>query len=227
VRAKSQPIIGAFVPKNVNQLKAVPFSLSEKMSRWCRRSPMALIKEHMAPQDPIDGEHPEIYEDMMNDAYGRNIETLAIEARDGPTTKPRDECVLEMYEPGRHSIMNHFDNAPAPTVAAAAPAPAPASGAAAAAVTTPIPALRMTPVPKSRAPPTYDADAFGSPGGNVRPRFINLSTSEKVGAEKKTALAGGAKPLPPKRIPTNISIIPQRTMSNLNEGMLAQLTTVQ
>lgn len=221
-RARSQPIIGAFVPKNVNQLKAVPFSLSEKMSRWCKRSPMALIKAHLAPDDPIDGEHPEIYEDVMCDAHGRNIDTLAInarDARDGVTAKPRDECVLEMYPPGRHGITNHFDSAPVPAVAPAEVA-----------VASPVPALRQTPVPKSRAPPTYDVDTFQqqSPGGNSRPRFINLSASEKVGAETKSLTrAGGPKPLPPKRMPTNISIIPQRTMSNLNEGMLAQLTTVQ
>ena len=160
----------------------------------------------------------------MCDAHGRNTDTLAIDGRDirdGVTAKPRDECVLEMYEPGRHGITNHFDHAPAPAPVEAA-------------VASPVPALRTTPVPKSRAlshaPPTYDADTFQqqSSGGNSRPRFINLSASEKVGAEtKKSTQAGGPKPLPPKRMPTNISLIPQRTMSNLNEGMLAQLTTVQ
>lgn len=205
-----EPIIAEMISRNVNQLKAVPFSLSEKMSRWCKRSPMALTKSHRPPEDH-HLEFPAVpYEDKMCDEYGRNIETLARDRREG-VPKHRDELVLKMYPPNRHGILNSFDRAKPNKKAKDTPG-------AGAAVTIDGP---------SKPPPMYG----GGGAINSNTRRLIRNTSDKfdedgavLGKTTKIVSKAGGKPAPPKRVPTNISMVPQRTMSNLNEQMIAELT---
>lgn len=198
------------ISRNVNQLKAVPFSLSEKMSRWCKRSPMALIKAHEPPQDHHLDFPAQPYEDKMCDEYGRNIDTLARERREG-APKHRDELVLKMYPKNRHGILNSFDRAPQNKKAKETPD-------AGAAVTVDGP---------SKPPPVYGGG--GAISSNTRRLIRNTSDKfdedgEVLGKTTKIVSKAGGRPAPPKRVPTNISMVPQRTMSNLNEQMVAELT---
>lgn len=115
-RSSSQPVLVAFLPQYVNKLKGQPYSLKEKMTRWCKKSPYALIKKHLPPQD-FYIEFPNVcYDDHMNDEFGRGIERLEREADDaanGVSTKPRVEIVLERYPAGRHDgVTCTFDPAP-------------------------------------------------------------------------------------------------------------------
>ena len=43
-RSSSQPVLVAFLPQYVNKLKAQNFTLKEKMTSWCKKSPNALIR---------------------------------------------------------------------------------------------------------------------------------------------------------------------------------------
>ena len=40
-----------FLPQYVNRLKSQNFTLKEKMTRWVKQSPYALIKKHLPPDD--------------------------------------------------------------------------------------------------------------------------------------------------------------------------------
>lgn len=213
-----EPIVVEFVSKYVNQLKAVPFTLSEKMSRWCKRSPMALYKSHMPPQDHDLPFPTEPYEDLMCDEFGRNTDTLARVALDGPPP-PRDELVLQMYPPGRHSILNSFDKAPA----------------------TPVSSRRSQPKSQSlsKPPPVYVNKQNSRPDINNSTELrAPVVSSEPLDNEEEDEACemfspmspttrkvnkAGDRPAPVKRVATNISIIPQRTRSNLDDKMIAEM----
>jgi hypothetical protein len=48
-RSSSQPVLVAFLPQYVNKLKAQNFTLKEKMTSWCKKSPNALIRTCSPP----------------------------------------------------------------------------------------------------------------------------------------------------------------------------------
>eukprot|EP00040_Diaphanoeca_grandis_P003240 m.24341 g.24341 ORF g.24341 m.24341 type:complete len:287 (-) comp14558_c0_seq1:370-1230(-) len=191
-RSSSQPVLAAFVPAYVDQLKAQPFSLKEKITRWCKKSPMALYRSHMPPQDH-DIEFPaQVYPDLLCDEFGRSL-ILEAEAKNpnAPTTKPRMECVLKRYPPNIHGIMSSYDrgdledkNGEGSKTDTSSPVAAPRKA-------------------KIAMPPPSAGD------GNTRPPSNEPSLS---------------KPPPPcpQRVLSNLSMIPHRCMSHLNEDALQQ-----
>ena len=109
-RSSSQPMLVPVVACYVDKLKGQPFSLKEKMTGWCKRSPMALIKSHEPPQDHWEEYPTPQYEDKMCDNYGRNTDTLQQDCQEA-TTKLRMELVLRRYAP-RHGLKCSFDLIP-------------------------------------------------------------------------------------------------------------------
>jgi len=191
-RSSSQPVLAAFVPAYVDQLKGQPFSLKEKITRWCKKSPMALYKSHMPPQDH-DIEFPaKVYNDLLCDQYGRSL-ILEAEAKnpDAPTTKPRMECVLKRYPPNIHGIMSSYDLG-------------------------------------DLADKNGGQESPSNPVAAPRKARIAMPDSDTPSAAKNTSATKNepalSKPPPPcpQRVPTNLSMIPHRCMSHLNEQALQQ-----
>lgn len=192
-RSSSQPVLVAFLPQYVNKLKGQPFTLKEKMTRWCKKSPYALIKKHLPPDD-FYIEFPNVpYEDKMNDEFGRGLERLAREADEaakGVTAKPRVEIVLERYPAGMHGITCHFDGAP--NNGDRVVSPYGSSGG------TPSKASRRSEPHASRSSaPTFD-------GGNTS-RMVNRPSQEGM---SKPMPAARRQSLPVLRVPTNTSLLP-------------------
>lgn len=185
-RSSSQPVLVAFLPQYVNKYKAQPFSLKEKMTRWCKKSPYALIKKHLPPEDHYLEFPNAPYEEKMNDEFGRGLERLAREADNrtkGLSTKPRVEVVLERYPAGRHGITCTFDSAPDngdrfPSIYGTSGGNAPKSS------------RRMEPGPARQAP-TLEVIASS--------RMINRPS-------KEGALRRQSQPV--LRVPTNTSLLP-------------------
>eukprot|EP00041_Stephanoeca_diplocostata_P006899 m.95571 g.95571 ORF g.95571 m.95571 type:complete len:360 (-) comp16606_c0_seq1:71-1150(-) len=110
-RSSSQPVLVKFLPQYVNRLKSQNFTLKEKMTRWVKQSPYALIKTHLPPDDHYVEFPTAPYIDYWCDEFGRSYERLQ-EEEDGHTPKPRMEIVLERYPKGLHGICCSFDLAP-------------------------------------------------------------------------------------------------------------------
>lgn len=206
VRSASQPVLAAFVPAYVDQLKAQPFSLKEKITRWCKKSPMALYRSHMPPEDHHVPFPNEPYPDLMCDKYGRSIILEAEKNNpDAPTTKPRMECVLKRYPPNLHGILSSYDQAELDDknkgVASTTDVESRQDNA-------PVAAARKPRI--AMPPPSFD---------NVKPKNLNAPSSAM---DQKQPQVSKAPPPMPKRVPTNLSMIPHRCMSHLNETMLAQ-----
>jgi len=190
-RSSSQPTLVPFHSKYVDKLKAQPFTLKEKLSQWCKKSPMALIKAHEPPQDHYIACPSPVYEDIMCDEYGRNLNTMELDQLDGPTTKPRVESVLNRYAP-RHGINSTFDNVPKTEYSRSAPA-----------------------VPTNQFSNAVNARSSNTPPSPEEDELAPLPSP--LPARRR----GSGAPMIPKRMPTNISLIPQT--SRINEDMLADL----
>lgn len=212
-RSASQPVLVKFIPQYVNRLKAQPFSLKEKMTSWCKRSPMALIRSHDAPQDHHLAFPNRPYSDKMCDEYGRNRDTLE-ETRATATTKPRQELVLKRYKANKHGVRCSFDMIPADDDDVAA-----CKRSAAAADLKEARKLVL-----SQPAPAFD---------EIVSQRSSTSTSatkpkEDVADEADEADAVPCKPPPAfvsRRMPTNISLIPQHSRVDAEMLMAAMRLT--
>lgn len=105
-RGASTPTLVKCIPTYVNRLKAAPFSLGEKLSRWCRVSPMAIFHGH-PPQDASlnfpDGEYRDYISERRADlaAAGHAVQ---YDTSNGTDDQPRVESVLKRYPADRHGI---------------------------------------------------------------------------------------------------------------------------
>jgi hypothetical protein len=189
-----------FITINVDRLKGQPFSLKEKMTRWCKKSPTALLANpHEPPEDHFLAYPNPIYVDLMCDQYGRNLETMQSELTNGPTTKPRVECVLNRYPP-RHGIHCTFDcisddASNQPRVHAAS-----------------IATEEFNDIVSLRSVQTDTTGSATQEADNE----THDTTSPLPARKQKPKL-----PYYPKRMPTNISLIPQS--SRVCEEMIAGL----
>jgi len=207
-RSASQPVLVKFIPQYVNRLKAQPFSLKEKMTSWCKRSPMALIKAHEPPQDHHLEFPSQPYIDNMCDEFGRNIATLE-ETRGAATTKPRQELVLKRYPANKHGVRCSYDRIPADD----------GCGAAAAKQTAGRPRMRNDATKLVLLQPAPAFDEIVSQ---------RSSTSTPVGTKPKAESCAPSKPPPmfvSRRMPTNISLIPQASRVDAEMLMAAMRLT--
>lgn len=215
-RSASQPVLVKFIPQYVNRLKAQPFSLKEKMTSWCKRSPMALIKAHEAPQDHHLEFPTQPYTDNMCDEYGRNLATLE-ETRGAATTKPRQELVLTRYSANKHGVRCSFDRIPADDGCGAAAAKQTASKSAAE-------RKEATKLVLSQPAPAFDEIV------SQRSSTSTPATKPKADGATAEAAAAAAPSKPPpmfvsRRMPTNISLIPQTSKVDAEMLMAAMRLT--
>lgn len=210
-RSASQPVLVKFIPQYVNRLKAQPFSLKEKMTSWCVRSSMALIKAHEPPQDHYLEFPNQPYTDKMCDEFGRNLATLE-ETRGAATTKPRQELVLKRYSANKHGVRCSYDRIPADDGCGAGAAAAKQTAGRSAAAR-----IDATKLVLSQPAPAFD-------------EIISQrsSTSTPVGTKPNVESCAPSKPPPmfvSRRMPTNISLIPQTSRVDAEMLMAAMRLT--
>ena len=106
IRGASSPTLVKCIPTYVNRLKAAPFSLGEKLSRWCRASPMAIFHGH-PPQDAAlnfpDGEYRDYITERRADLEAAG-HVHRYDTSNGTDDRARVESVLVRYAPGRHGL---------------------------------------------------------------------------------------------------------------------------
>eukprot|EP00039_Didymoeca_costata_P001428 m.52459 g.52459 ORF g.52459 m.52459 type:complete len:318 (-) comp10793_c0_seq1:171-1124(-) len=102
-RSATSPTLVKFLPTYVNRFKACPFSLGEKISRWCHTSAVALFDGH-PPEDhfitfPPAHEYRDIKHDKIMTALAAGEPDERIE-----NEKERVEVILTRYPAGQHGL---------------------------------------------------------------------------------------------------------------------------